>query len=794
MRRSDDPIYRANRFLFCLAMTLCWCQTPMLRVAAVTAAVVDEPSEPNQGAYEQVNKLFNVLEAADHEIKRDTFDPDAIVGETGADPAKLFAWVRDRTYWIAYHGELRGAQGVLMDRLGNSLDRALCLGELLYRSGYNVRLAKGTLDDATAQKLLARVKGTPKDLWAEPQQVPGEDLTGKYESKYGVDLSSARGAVEGNAVTAMDAAGAIVQRATDQSPLIIGAVGKPAASGEDTYTVRALAALKDHWWLQFKQGNQWQDMDPTAGDAQMGEAAAKASQTISFDAAKNQFAIAPSMQHQIKIRVIAEKCENGKLTQQKAMEHSFCPAEALGQPIFLANSPVDLPVMPETGTQEELTAWMKKSAIGTHEWIPVLAIGGQRFYQNSISDTGEVKPPSSEGQTAGAAQLGGGLGGMFGGAMGGGDSGKHDSQLTAVWVEYEIDSVGETPRNIRREVFDLIGPAARAKGLATMSGLSDDQRLDRALSLKASTEILPQVCRFSGAFVADLTVRRMLANREGMLSLVRAGGGISSAQANAFIGKVSPMPGPLYDLAQMRWLCSPVGGDIYLDQANLFARVERIAADGPTNLKEIRQFDIVANDVGVRRGAASEAFSIRVTQGITDTNAEALLLKTTETSVTNAGESLNKTSDASQWSVIRKGDDPELANGQFSADVKKRIQDELAAGQIVVAPKNSTPDQATWWCIDPATGRTLGMGARGAGQALTEYKNVVTSIAMGLFSTDICLTISAFVVHNTSAQRVVKCFLIGIAIGSGLAGTLIPAFKIAAVIITGIASASQGAL
>ncbi len=37
------------------------------------------------------------------------------------DPEKLFEFVRDRTYWVPYQGALRGARGVLSDRLGSSL-------------------------------------------------------------------------------------------------------------------------------------------------------------------------------------------------------------------------------------------------------------------------------------------------------------------------------------------------------------------------------------------------------------------------------------------------------------------------------------------------------------------------------------------------------------------------------------------------------------------------------------------------------------------------------------------------
>src|SRR6185312_14039863 len=71
------------------------------------------------------------------------------------------AWVRDRTMWLPYQGELRGPVGVLLDRGGSSLDRALLLAELLRLSGQTVRLAHAMLPADRASALLARLRTAP---------------------------------------------------------------------------------------------------------------------------------------------------------------------------------------------------------------------------------------------------------------------------------------------------------------------------------------------------------------------------------------------------------------------------------------------------------------------------------------------------------------------------------------------------------------------------------------------------------------------------------------------------------
>src|SRR5690348_5498354 len=113
------------------------------------------PDDPGPGIVVVCRAAAFAGAGAQRRIKRsrrsDTFDLDAIVKLTDGDPARIFAWVRDKTFWVPYRGELRGAAGVLMDRLGNSLDRALLLAELLRRAGQDVRLAHAQLSDEQAR-------------------------------------------------------------------------------------------------------------------------------------------------------------------------------------------------------------------------------------------------------------------------------------------------------------------------------------------------------------------------------------------------------------------------------------------------------------------------------------------------------------------------------------------------------------------------------------------------------------------------------------------------------------------
>ena len=68
-----------------------------------------------------------------------------------------FEWVRDNTTLDPYVGVLRGARGTLFTRGGNTLDRALLLGELVGARGSDWTIATGDLTDDAARLIAATV-------------------------------------------------------------------------------------------------------------------------------------------------------------------------------------------------------------------------------------------------------------------------------------------------------------------------------------------------------------------------------------------------------------------------------------------------------------------------------------------------------------------------------------------------------------------------------------------------------------------------------------------------------------
>lgn len=135
---------------------------------------------------EGLKKLNRAILQASQEIPRDTFDPQAVVDNVGEDLKSLFEWVRDETVLVPYQGTLRGHTGVLMDRCGNSLDRALLLYELLRLAGYEVQLAQGSLTENKANKILENIPDAQNNIQDKKSETDFENLIQIYAKEYDI--------------------------------------------------------------------------------------------------------------------------------------------------------------------------------------------------------------------------------------------------------------------------------------------------------------------------------------------------------------------------------------------------------------------------------------------------------------------------------------------------------------------------------------------------------------------------------------------------------------------------------
>ena len=390
---------------------------------------------PTGSAYSQSQLLntitagFDAIDALLSKMPRDSFDPAAVVRLAGNDPTRLFEWVRDHTGWVPYRGTLRGPSGVLMDRTGNSLDRALLLATLMKIAGRSARLAHGTLAPAQLKALQAASTrppaGTPSP---EEMQVASQALA-KVSMPGASNPSAIRDAIARRGEAASDLMAGTRAVAEAQSAALFDALGGPVKTSDDPDQAEGA----DHWWLQVDDAGSWKDFDPSLPGSRAGEALTAAAETMAPQDLPSR------LRHEVAVRVIVEQYAGGRLSERVALEEYIRVADD-GTLITLANVPLGLPAKAAKTTSGPLRDVLTRVAGDEKAWLPVLMVGERPVAQRVFGTNGQlVALPSTAGSLPEAAQTAASAAGSLFGAEQTDSTlrtdGAQDGELTGEWIE-----------------------------------------------------------------------------------------------------------------------------------------------------------------------------------------------------------------------------------------------------------------------------------------------------------------------------------------------------------------------
>jgi len=628
---------------------------------------------------------------------RDRWDPAYLVEQLGRNPDTLRGWVQEHTSWVPYRGVLRGPVGVLMDRQGNSLDRALLLATLLERAGHRVRLARGELSESQARALLRPLVRGRVALGRSASVPAVADWRNQLRLAVGgYQRDSARIArsIEARLDSAMGMLATLDARTEEQTARLRALLPPPRSSDsgaepEDS----AIAELRDHWWVQRDENGRWLDLDV------MGVAAQGADELIP-QATYAPAGLDSTLYQRVIVRLVTERVSGGTLLEQRSLEREIRPSTALDKPAVLIILPAGWqPGL--TAAASDPSASFRKAALEEREWRAMLTVGG---------DATEAVITLGRGASTVTGNPFGGLGRGIAGAV---DQDSDD--LSAAWLEYELLVPGRPTRIIRRQLFDLVGPAARALRHPVRLELTEDKRLERSLALTRTTEILPLGAAVAPEFLLHLTANAALANRNFLRAAEPPAAQSLAEDMDRFAESVAAAPSHLYTLAAVRMSADP-DAEVFLDQPNVLSRHAFLALRRG-GIVRVEATDIVANDVAPAPGV-SEPAETRRRQGVRDTNAEALLYAAQPV----VGSVADAFARHARWLTITAPDDPLLRN--LPADIRQRMVDDLAQGYLLVAPASlagaTRPEVVGWWRTDPHTGQTLGISGTGWGSTLAE--------------------------------------------------------------------------
>lgn len=690
------------------------------------ASAKDQPHSDDfqkacQDLSERIQLAYQAAQAGVRELPWEEFDVSARQAVIGEGVDALFAWVRDETRWIGYQGVMRGPQGVLLDRMGSHLDRALLLAVLLESAGHEVRFAHAILSDDEVEAL---IKIATTNVDADPDDSASADLDVLLEQMAQVldmEVGELRQQQFNTQLDVQQLTERVVEQGVLQSRSLLGMLawdeGAPAAAANDG---DMRDALRDHWWVQVRRDERWTDLDPSRRSHDPGDRVREVNEPTEVYAVD---AIPDPYFHTLRIEIVAEQFAEDMLVENVALTHELRVADMTGQVIGIATEPTELPSLEALiGGDENVhdPAVLSERVLEQDEWMPILNIGGDLVADKSILADGRVNDqPGQMPQGAAMEEAAGALGGI--------DIGRRDkskekaaTHLTAVFVRFTISAPGRETEQFERPLVDVLGSAVRAANPEGFE-LTEAKRKRRAVGLLGSMRVLGQSCWLPESYTAKRSLGEMLQNRQGVEGALFAFSQENAGQIAQAMQKLRPLVSDLLALAHYRQAMSPHREAVVLTRLNVLSYVQQgdWREDG---LVGMEGFDIIHNAVEVLPESEVDPRQVRLMQGVLETMLEAELL-TEHGEIINTGRAYGEAmAHGERWTLVDDATSLEAVAGDMNEDTRTHLRKALAAGQVVVLPETREADRSmTWWRIDPASGAALGMGPTGRGQAGIEY-------------------------------------------------------------------------
>ena len=642
----------------------------------------------------------------------------AVVDAADYKSDELMEWVSTKTLWTPYSGRLRGSSGVLMDRRGNSLDRALLLSELLETAGYETRLVRTELSPQAA-----------KDLWER-------EIVRKAIAR------STEGATDR---TTQLGNGLSVANLISQVSLIADELAEKIAwSGPTMDRERQIAAARDHWWVQAKVlNNQWEDFDPLYQVS-----AAPRPEPQSFAKAD---AIGPELDHSLRLRVVIERFQDDRVEEAIALELNLPATE------IVTGVPIELRFLPHSDAWADDDEKDDSTIADTAEyWLPIAQYNGASTIGEWISDRGLLvdSPFSFAGKekvdTASKALA----------ALGAGKKkAESASHLTAVWLDYQTLGPDRRSHSVRREITDILGADRRTAHAKEFKPSAEDSR-NRGLALLNYTAILPLTSSLAPDAIERAILELWAENRNAFIAMVYQAAGWEDERVPQALAQLKHKPVDLLTVAALRQAWSENSDKIFLDQINVLA-THFFLVDGPTGIERTMGIDVVANGIGTLAAAEDDRRRLRLEQGILDTLVEAALFEP-DSAINTFYLSVSETGKLAEWPSVTSAEQA-LAINSLHPSSRSLIAEAVREGShAVVYPTPMSFGKvpfASWWQVDPASGNTIGRGYRGWGAIISEETSKIvfvnTAVRKAAEKTGINAGCKMAIVATTVAERVI---------------------------------------
>jgi hypothetical protein len=436
---------------------------------------------------------------------------------------------------------------------------------------------------------------------------------------------------------------------------------------------------QDHYWVEWWQDGQWTALDPSFATSAPGQKYAESDAT--FDE------LPDSLFHHIAMRLRAEEYQNGQPASRQLLEYSAKAADLSGVDLFLSHQRVQS----EQGIQLR----------------PVLAAG----LETVIGMAYTVAVPRAPAQSSGA----------LADALAGDAQAATPPIASALFVDFDLVAPDGKKETVVREIFDRVGKQRRMAG----STLSQDD-LAGAVDGPIKPDALPRAVY--DFFITTGAVQNEHLRRISSLS-ARAPGepptlGLVLRMINIAYAMIADgLTSRVADSTGHVFRTYPDAPRIYVAELSDWKGTPRFSLDLRRDLPRVAVSGFDGRQLfaaELLRGVIAGAVEREVVGYFAAGNGPS---PTQWAQAMSTNLVFERAQAANIDPVLLSGNSPSLSK-DLSPDVRARIDETLAAGQLVVAPSRPVEvngDQRfAWWGIDPSSGASTAVTDEGLYQTAAE--------------------------------------------------------------------------
>lgn len=586
-----------------------------------------------------------------------------VAGSTEA----MLEYVAEHIRYEPYSGVLRGPEGTIASRSGNSADQALLLASLLADAGVPYRFAVGEVDDAVASSLL-------------------ESSIVDAETAHADAISGMSGALMEDGTDPIEAGDPapseridrwVDEKMTDAIELITSQLADADIELSAGFSQLPASELTRHVWVQANEHGEWIDLDPSLPTNPIGQPLAVIDETTD--------ALPDDMHHVVELAVVGERLEDGSLIAEDLVSVDGPAWELAGQPIVIGN--VDESALPTLAGRFE-------AVLDAATFRPMISVG----------DSAHIGKPFVIAHGAGDAAAGLGGGFLAPGASA--------PEATAQWLELRLTAPDREPVTIRREVFDRVGDAARAAGTLEVDDLAPLSLLELGGGHEPLIGELQDVTWLAietGVPTRSAPIRALDAESPAALAIVPLG----HHEASELAGHI---------------VLAAHGVRPFRDAPNVTALTTSLQIQPGGALSGVGILDIWFRSYGVLPVEGIEAPDFpALFPGVLAQVVERLLAGDASRDAGDAAMSVGAVFEAAQDQGLdtRVLMSPGASSGlAYSSDTLATLERSLTDGWVAIAPERPVSvggaERTGWWLVDPTTGRVVDETDNGRGGAVAE--------------------------------------------------------------------------